>query len=46
MVLGEEKARLFCEKNEIAAYFLIHDKTSTTVYASPAFERFLKEVEQ
>jgi len=46
MVLGEEKARLFCEKNEIAAYFLIHDKTSTTVYASPAFERFLNEVEQ
>ena len=46
MVLGDEKARLFCEKNEIAAYFLIHDKTSTTVYASPAFERFLNEVEQ
>ena len=46
MVLGEEKGRPFCEKNQIAAYFLIHDKTSTTVYASPAFERFLKEVEQ
>ena len=46
MVLGEEKGRRFCELNQIAAYFLIHDKTSTTVYASPAFERFLKEVEQ
>jgi thiamine biosynthesis lipoprotein len=46
MVLGEEKGRQFCEKNQVAAYFLIHDKTSTTVYASPAFERFLQEVEQ
>lgn len=46
MVLGEEKGRQFCEKNQIAAYFLIHDKTSTSVYASPAFERFLQEVEQ
>ena len=46
MAMGEEKGRRFCEKNQIAAYFLIHEKTSTTVYASPAFERFLKEVEQ
>ena len=46
MVLGEEKGRQFCEKNQIAAYFLIHERTSMTVYASPAFERFLKEVEQ
>ena len=46
MVLGEEKGRQFCEKNQIAAYLLIHDKTSTTVYASSAFERFLQEVEQ
>ena len=46
MVLGEEKGRQFCEKNQIAAYFLIHEKTSTTVYASPAFERFLKEAKE
>ena len=46
MVLGEEKGRQFCEKNQIAAYFLIHERTSMTVYASPAFERFLKGVEQ
>jgi thiamine biosynthesis lipoprotein len=46
MVLGEEKGRQFCEENQIAAYFLIHERTSMTVYASPAFERFLKEVEQ
>jgi thiamine biosynthesis lipoprotein len=46
MVLGEEKGRQFCENNQIAAYFLIHEKTSTTVYASPAFERFLKEVKE
>ena len=46
MVMGEEKGRQFCEKNQIAAYFLIHERTSMTVYASPAFERFLKEVEQ
>lgn len=43
MVLGEEKGRQFCEKNQVAAYFLIHEKISTTVYASPAFEFFLKE---
>jgi len=45
MVMGEEKGRQLCEENHIAAYFLIHEKTSTTVYASPAFELFLKEVE-
>jgi thiamine biosynthesis lipoprotein len=46
MVLGEERGRQLCEKNQIAAYFLIHEGTATSVYASPAFEQFLKEVEQ
>ncbi len=46
MVMGEEKGRQFCEEYHIAAYFLIHEKTSTTVYASPAFELFLKEVKK
>ena len=44
MVLGEEKGRPFCEKNRIAAYLLIHDKTSIEVYASPAFQQFIEEV--
>lgn len=43
MVLGEEKGRQFCEINQVAAYFLIHEKTSTTVYASPAFQKFTEE---
>ncbi|TNF49824.1 MAG: FAD:protein FMN transferase [Deltaproteobacteria bacterium] len=46
MALGEEKGRELCEKHQIAAYFIIHERTSTTVYASPAFERFLQEVKQ
>jgi thiamine biosynthesis lipoprotein len=46
MVLGEEKARQLCEENQIAAYFLIHEKTSTVVYASPAFRTFVGEVKQ
>jgi thiamine biosynthesis lipoprotein len=46
MVLGEEKGRRFCEKNQIAAYFLIHEKDSLAVYASPAFQRFVEEVKQ
>ncbi len=45
MVLGEEKGRQFCEKNQIAAYFLIHDKTALTVYASPAFQSFVGEAQ-
>jgi thiamine biosynthesis lipoprotein len=45
MVMGEEKGRRFCEKNHIAAYFLIHEKASLAVYASPAFQRFVEEVE-
>ena len=44
MVMGEEKGRKFCAKNHIAAYFFIHDKTSLEVYASPAFQLFLEEV--
>lgn len=44
MVLGEEKGRQFCEVNQVAAYFLIHEKTSTTVYASPAFQKIVEEV--
>lgn len=43
MVLGEEKGRNFCEKNGVAAYFLIHDKSAIQIYASPAFQKFVKE---
>lgn len=43
MVLGEEKGRQFCEKNAVAAYFLIHNKSAIEVYATPAFQQFVKE---
>jgi thiamine biosynthesis lipoprotein len=46
MVMGEEKGRELCEKNHIAAYFLIHEKEVMTVYASPAFLKFVEEVEE
>lgn len=45
MVLGEERGRQFCEKNQIAAYFLIHEKTALSVYASPAFRLFVGETQ-
>ena len=44
MVLGEEKGRQLCEKHQIAAYFLIHENTSTEVYTSPAFQVFVEGV--
>ena len=44
MVLGEAKGRQFCERNDIAAYFLIHENTSIVVYASPAFQRLVGDV--
>jgi thiamine biosynthesis lipoprotein len=46
MVMGEEKGRELCEKNHIAAYFLIHEKEAMTVYASPAFLKFVEEVKE
>ncbi len=46
MVMGEEKGRELCEKNHIAAYFLIHEKEAMTVYASPALLKFVEEVEE
>lgn len=46
MVMGEKKGRQFCEQNRIAAYFLIHDKSSLEVYASPAFQDFVEVIKQ
>ena len=46
MVMGEAKGRRFCEENRIAAYFLIHEKTSLEVYASPAFQRLVEEAKR
>ena len=46
MVMGEEKARRFCEEHDLAAYFFIHEKTSLAIYASRAFRGLAKEVEQ
>jgi thiamine biosynthesis lipoprotein len=37
MVMGEEKARQFCEAHQIAAYFLLHENDSIAVYTSSAF---------
>lgn len=44
MVLGEEKGRILVEQQQIAAYFLIHEQQGTEVYVSPAFQKFLAEV--
>lgn len=41
MVMGEVKGRRFCEDNQVAAYFLIHEKTALEVWASPAFQRLV-----
>lgn len=46
MVMGEEKGRQFCEENQVAAYFIIHDKESMAVYESSAFLKMLQEVAQ
>lgn len=46
MVMGDEKARRFCQKHQIAAYFYIHAKTSLAIYSSPAFQVLAKEVKQ
>ena len=46
MVLGEEKGRDLCEKNRIAAYFLIHEKESIMVYESPTFQKLVEEVQK
>ncbi len=46
MVMGEEQGRQLCEKNHIAAYLLIHEKSSLSVYVSPAFQMFVKEIKQ
>jgi len=46
MVMGEEQGRIFCEKNRLAVYLLIHEKEATVEYASPAFQDFVKQVTQ
>jgi len=44
MVLGEEQGRQLCEKNQIAAYFLIHEKDAILEYRSPAFLAFIEKM--
>ncbi len=46
MVMGEEKARAFCERNRIAAYLLIHDNESTLAYMSPVFKHYIEKERQ
>jgi thiamine biosynthesis lipoprotein len=43
MVMGEEKGRRFCEENQLAAYFLIHENESIIEYTSPAFKAFMQK---
>jgi len=42
MVMGEDRGRMFCETHQIAAYFFIHEGTTLSTYASPAFLAFVK----
>lgn len=44
MVLGEVRGRELCEKNGIAAYFLIHEGETMTEYSSPEFKAFLEKL--
>jgi thiamine biosynthesis lipoprotein len=37
MVMGEERGKQFSEEHNIAAYFLVHEKTELFSYRSPAF---------
>jgi thiamine biosynthesis lipoprotein len=46
MVMGEEKGLRFCEKNHVAAYFLVHENETIAVYASPDFPAFVEGVKQ
>ena len=46
MVLGEEQGRELVEKNQIAAYFLIHEKEAIIEYSSPAFLAFMEQVKK
>ena len=46
MVMGEERGRKFCEEHRIAAYFLIHEQTDLTVYASPVFQTFVEGLQK
>jgi thiamine biosynthesis lipoprotein len=43
MVMGEKRGRRFCEEHRVAAYFIIHSKTATTSYSSPAFQALLQQ---
>jgi thiamine biosynthesis lipoprotein len=46
MVMGEEQGRELCEKNRIAAYFLIHQGTGFAVYQSPVFRELTDQVKR
>lgn len=43
MVMGEEPGTEFSEEHNIAAYFLIHEKTGLVSYRSPAFHALLEK---
>jgi thiamine biosynthesis lipoprotein len=45
MVLGEEQGRKLVEAQGLATFFLIHAEDGLREYRSPAFERFLKQVQ-
>ena len=46
MVMGEKKARKFCEAQQIASYLLIHHNEETVSYVSPVFQRMVEKEAQ
>lgn len=44
MVMGEERGIGFSEEHNIAAYFLIHEKTGLVSYKSPAFAALVEGI--
>ncbi len=45
MVMGELRGRRFCETNNIAAFFLIHEQNAIVEYESPAFQKLVQGVQ-
>ncbi len=46
MVLGEVRGQELCEKNGIAAFFLIHERETMTKYSSPEFTAFMEKMKK
>lgn len=44
MVMGAEQGKRFCQKHNIAAYFLIHEEDGLVSYASSAFQGLVQRM--